>query len=152
MKRFSIIPLAVLALTASACKAPTGPLIVCFTPCVDDKNSAPQPPGFGGVWGSSATDVWAVGGTILIHYDGNTWSAQASGTAAQLFGVWGSSATDVFAVGGGGTILHYDGNTWSAQASGTTGTLFGVWGSSATDVFAVGGDSTILHYDGTNWR
>ena len=75
MKRFNIISLAVLALTASACKAPTGPLILCFTPCVDDRNSAPQPPGLGGVWGSSATDVFAVGETIL-HYDGNTWRAQ----------------------------------------------------------------------------
>ena len=77
MKRFDIISLAVLALTASACKPPTEPLILCFTPCVDDRNSGPQPPSLGGVWGSSATNVFAVGGTIL-HYDGNTWSAQAS--------------------------------------------------------------------------
>ena len=79
MKRFNIISLAVLALTASACKAPTGPLILCFTPCVDDRNSAPQPPGLGGVWGSSATDVFAVGGNrgigngTILHYDGFTW-------------------------------------------------------------------------------
>ena len=135
--------------------------IDCFIGCVE---------GFGGggftiggpslesVWGSSATDVFAVGdiGTIL-HYDGDTWSGQASGSTNWLYGVWGSSATDVFAVGVDGTILHYDGDTWSVQASGTGVGLLGVWGSSATDVFAVGGnraigEGTILHYDGDTWR
>ena len=115
-------------------------------------------PSLESVWGSSATDVFAVGdiGTIL-HYDGNTWSGQASGSTNWLYGVWGSSATDVLAVGEGETILHFDGNTWSGQASGTGVGLWGVWGSSATDVFAVGGNGgigqgTILHYDGDTWR
>jgi PKD repeat protein len=59
-------------------------------------------------WGSSGSDVFAVGlfGTIL-HYDGATWSAMSSGTAKYLLGVWGSSGSDVFAVGWEGTILHY---------------------------------------------
>jgi hypothetical protein len=104
-----------------------------------------------GVWGSSATDIFAVGyGGTILHYDGTEWSAMSSGTTQSLLGVWGNSATDVFAVGYGGTILHYDGTDWSAMSSGTTQRLEGVWGSSATDVFAVGG-GTILHYDGTDW-
>ena len=105
-----------------------------------------------GVWGSSATDVFAVGsyGTIL-HYDGSSWSPMSSGTPNQLRGVWGSSATDVFAVGFSGEILHYDGSFWSAMSSGTTSHLQGVWGSSATDVFAVGQYGTILHYNGSFW-
>ena len=58
-------------------------------------------------------------GRTILHYDGNTWSAQASGAtggAFGLFGVWGSSATDVFAVGGlfEETILHYDGSDCAA--------------------------------------
>jgi len=105
----------------------------------------------GGIWGSSGTDVFAVGrdGAIL-HYNGSTWSYMTSGTTVNLGGVWGSSGTDVFAVGGAGTILHYDGdgNTWFEMDSGTTVNLGDVWGSSGTDVFAVGYDGTILHYDG----
>ena len=71
-----------------------------------------------GVWGSSGSDVFAVGdsGTIL-HYDGTAWSAVASPTANNLNSVWGSSATDAFAVGDNGTILHYDGLHWSTVAS-----------------------------------
>ena len=53
-----------------------------------------------GVWGSSVSDVFAVGkeGTIL-HYGGNTWSETSNGTKAQLNSVWGSSESDVFTVG-----------------------------------------------------
>ncbi len=114
-----------------------------------------------GVWGTSACNVFAVGGGIplgnqILHYDGTTWSEQfRSGSTNNLAEVWGSSATDVFAVGYNGTILHYDGTTWSEMASGTTTYLQGVWGSSATDVFAVGGqwgsNGIILHYDGGVW-
>ena len=114
------------------------------------------------VWGSSATDIFAVGADgIILHYDGNpegTWSAMDSSiTTNTLNGVWGSSASDVFAVGDEGIILHYDGNpegTWSAMDSNiSSSTLNGVWGSSASDVFAVGWDGTILHYDddGSGW-
>ncbi len=62
------------------------------------------------VWGSSGSDVFAVGdyGTIL-HYDGSTWSSIPSGTTNYLLGIWGSSGSDVFVVGDHGTILHYDG-------------------------------------------
>ena len=70
-----------------------------------------------GVWGSSGTDVFAVGhGGTILHYDGTGWSSMSSGTSSTLKDVWGSSASDVFAVGAGrGTILHYDGSSWSFQ-------------------------------------
>ena len=102
------------------------------------------------LWGSSSHDVFAVGGPSITHYDGVSWSPQASGTTNNLFGIWGSAPNDVFAVGASGTILHYDGTGWSAQASGTTGHLYGVWGSSKYNVFAVGQEA-ILRYDGTRW-
>ena len=64
------------------------------------------------VWGSSASDVFAVGGDgTILHYDGNpagTWSSDiASGTAKNLSGIWGSSANDVFVVGNGGIIIRF---------------------------------------------
>ncbi len=57
-------------------------------------------------WGTSASDVWAVGwnGTIL-HYNGTSWSSVSSGTLPMdLYGVWGASASDVWAVGSGGIL------------------------------------------------
>jgi hypothetical protein len=118
------------------------------------QNPLPQGNTLPGVWGSSGSDVFAVGqyGTLL-HYDGTGWSAMNSGTTKHLNGVWGKSESDVFAVGSQGTILHYNGATWSAMSSGTTmAYLNGVWGSSGSDVFAVGDRGTILHYDGTAWN
>ena len=53
-----------------------------------------------GVWGSSGSDVFAVGGNgTILHYNGSAWSSMTSGTTNNLLGVWGSSGSDVFAVG-----------------------------------------------------
>jgi hypothetical protein len=100
-----------------------------------------------GVWGSSASDVWAVGqfGTAL-RYDGSAWSSVARGTLNDLNSVWGSSASDVWAVGGLGTIVHWDGLAWSAAESGTTTRLTGVWASSTGDVWVVGQGGAILRH------
>jgi hypothetical protein len=57
------------------------------------------------VWGTSGTDVYAVGNRTILHYDGSAWS-EVQTTVPQLGGVWGSSAADVFAVGVRGTIMH----------------------------------------------
>jgi len=108
-----------------------------------------------GVWGSGASDVFAVGhgGTILKSADGSSWSSQTSGTVNTLDGVWGYDATHVFAVGASGTILKStDGSSWSSLTSGTTNNLYGVWGYDATHVFAVGASGTILKStDGSSW-
>ncbi|MGB2854970.1 MAG: hypothetical protein WBC55_11065, partial [Dehalococcoidia bacterium] len=116
------------------------------------QNPLPQGNRLMGVWGSSPSDVFAVGyGGAILHYDGNSWSPMSSGTTLGLLGVWGSSSTDVFAVGNNGTILHYDGSSWSKMSTGTTNALWDVWGNSSTDVFIVGDGGAILHYDGSSW-
>lgn len=105
-----------------------------------------------GIWGSSPTDVYAVGdGGLILRYAAGVWKAMESGVTANLFGVWGTSSSDVFAVGSEGTILHFDGSSWSPMMSPVTSELHGVWGSSADNVFAVGSQSTILRYDGLSW-
>ena len=67
-----------------------------------------------GVWGSSDSDVFAVGRhQAILHYNGSNWSQMGSTVMHQhLYDVWGSSSSDVFAVGWGGKILHYNGSTW----------------------------------------
>jgi len=86
-----------------------------------------------GVWGTSPSDVFAVGaemrdwgpaGPVIQHYDGMAWTDMPLPADAILVGgVWGSSPSDVFAVGGAWTedgltpivaqILHYDGTSWN---------------------------------------
>lgn len=110
---------------------------------------ASAPAALQSVWGSSGSDVYAVGrqGTIL-HYDGSTWSALSTGRYEWLQGIWGSSSQDVFVAGAQDSILHYDGARWTRQYTGAPS--LALWGNSSQDVFAVGG-SSITHYDGVRW-
>jgi hypothetical protein len=58
-----------------------------------------------GVWGTSWSDVYAVGmGGTILHYDGISWSSMTSGTSEELEGVWGTASNDVYAVGRYGII------------------------------------------------
>ena len=107
-----------------------------------------------GVWGTSASDVWAVGyHGALKHFNGTSWTSFTSGTTEPLVGVWGTSPSNVWIVGGlNGTILHYDGASWSSVFEhGERGVLFGVWGGSASDVWVVGNVDSVFHYNGTTW-
>jgi len=104
-----------------------------------------------GVWGSEASDVWAVGAYNMLHWNGSTWTSVPSGTGSYLYGVWGSGASDVWAVGFAAattsfrTVLHWNGSAWSSCLwSSTLKPLRGVWGSGASDVWAVGDWGTIL--------
>jgi len=118
---------------------------------------------FMAVWGTSSSDVWAVGsGATIFHYNGATWSnVSPSGTTQILYGVWGTSPSNVWAVGrgasGGEVMFHYSGTNWTSASTATSQFLAGIWGTSSSDVWAVGGsgggsiDGTILHYDGTSW-
>lgn len=97
-----------------------------------------------GVWGSSPTDVWAVGGqvdrSLVLHGDGTSWRPFEVPSGSLLYTVYGFSDADVYAVGERGLILHYDGTAWTRVASNTALPLFGLWGASGDDVWIVGGD------------
>lgn len=119
------------------------------------------------VWGSSSTEVFAVGDSgRMLHYDGVAWSTSRTGPV-WAGGIWGSSSHDVFIVGGdgnfldydmdGGSIFHYDGTAWQRQATSLTHTIdiAGVGGTSATDVYFVGGVRDVYpslqHFDGSTF-
>jgi hypothetical protein len=119
------------------------------------------------IWGTSATDVYAVGadandgtGPQALHYDGARWNRIDTGTRrGSLWWVHGVTPTQVYMVGSGGTVLRFDpvrGVTERMTTPDAAPTLFGVWGASADDVWAVGGDTNsnsgvLWHYDGTAW-
>jgi len=130
-----------------------------------------------GIWGSSGSDVFAVGGTTILHYSGptlSTWSSSSiPSDCRQIHGVpavyacrsvnaiWGSSPTDVFAMGDWNNIYHFNGITWSDQGYYNPipfdpegwHNWRGIWGSSGNNVFAVGDGimPKFYHYDGSVW-
>lgn len=104
--------------------------------------------GLNDVWGTSASDVWAVGGGgLILRWNGTAWSTSPSGTTQDLLSIWGSSATDVYATSAEGGIFRFDGTNWTAQTSGSIERLNSIMGTSATSVFIAGGSfqvATIL--------
>lgn len=107
-----------------------------------------------GIWGTSATNVFAVGaGGVILHFDGSTWRAMDSGTTSALTAVWGPSEANVYAVGADLTILSYDGVSWSKMpvTHPFTRTFNAIWGTSPSDLWAVGTGYLRMHYDGKSW-
>lgn len=106
------------------------------------------------IWGSSASDVWVVGGAGTVRHktpsDGR-WMPVEVPTTSNLHGVWGSGPNDIWFIGDAGTILHYDGTSFQkvdAQFQiGRKPNLYGIWGSGPNDVWIVG-DAITLHYTG----
>jgi hypothetical protein len=140
--------------------------IVCTTPRLTWRlMESGTTTGLSDVAGSSGTDVFAVGASTILHYDGQRWSQQPA--SGDLRSVWSNGPSDAFAVGLGGVngiILHYDGTSWSemegislSPPGGQINFYLSVWGSSHSDVFAVGeyldvtNRGLIAHYDGTAW-
>ena len=120
------------------------------------------------VWGTSAQDVYAVGGplgntgleAIALHFDGASWRELPAGGADSFWWVYGSGPSDVWMVGEKGRTTHWDGATFTELPRVTTATLYGVWAASKTDAWAVGGtpeggasapNDVLLHWDGASW-
>ncbi len=122
------------------------------------------------VWGSSASDVWAVGSITdttagffpnAAHFDGTHWTLVQIEEGFQIFGIFGFSSNNIYAVGTNGRVYHWNGINWGQQAclgigDGCAGLLNGVpltavWGTSSNDLFVVGDSGVIVHYDGQTW-
>ncbi len=116
------------------------------------------------VWGTSASDVWAVGsGGVALRWDGASWRSFATGTAANLTSVWAARSDEAWAVGvnpdGSSVLLRWDGTQWvvSAPPSRSPRTsLRAVWGASATEPWLTGvsemPDPSAWRWDSGLWR
>lgn len=114
-----------------------------------------------GIWGSSASDIWVVGGTApgidprrsrSVRYDGSAWTPHPVPLDGYLDDVSGLYATRVYAAGLVG-VVRFTGSVWQsltgphwARAVAVTddGTLFVAQG--------VGDQGGILRYDGDAWQ
>jgi hypothetical protein len=107
-----------------------------------------QPAALLSVWGSSATDVWVVGGDprtgtgpIVQHYDGATWTKLDTGQRnVDLWWVTGFAGGPVFMSGSNGTILRYQNGAFEKLPTPGSLIVFGMWGAAPDDVWAVGGN------------
>jgi hypothetical protein len=84
--------------------------------CKSTGGCATEPTGGSGalysVWGSSATNVFAVGADgRIVQYRNGTWSNMASPTKRTLYRVTGTGPSDVWAVGDS-VLIRFNGTEW----------------------------------------
>ena len=90
-----------------------------------------------GIWGTSSSNVYVVGGGIY-HWNGSTWTDLGVSIPNTMYAVRGTSPSDVTAVGYGGGFVRYNGSTWTSGSSGTLPTMYGLWSAGDGDLFAAG--------------
>src|SRR3954470_8134219 len=125
--------------------------------------SSGEPGALLAIWGTSAREVWVVGGRgelmgspAILHFDGEDWSRVDSGQRGlDLWWVFGFAGGDVFFTGAGGTILRYRNTRFERMPTPRSGIIFGLWGAAPDDLWAVGagddGTGIVWRYDGSQW-
>jgi hypothetical protein len=121
------------------------------------------------VWGSSASDVFAVGHQCYAtHFDGTGWSALqpvCNSLLSNIISIDGNASSDVYAIQRfnkvpgppyyQSRILHYNGQGWDSVYHYPIGSpwaeMRAIATRSPTDVIAVADSGYVVRYDGTNW-
>lgn len=106
------------------------------------------------VWGSSGSDLWAVGnGGTMLRFDGTAWRAVDPGTDKNLSGVWGTAANNVWVVGDNYVKIHGGLFPRTPLGAPTDQLWANVGGSSASDVWVVGsfGSNDFNRFKGLGW-
>ena len=117
--------------------------------------------GLTSIWGTSPTDIWAVGGdpensgNTVMHFDGSAWTSLPTGVSGDLWWVFGFEDGPVFMGGLNGLILRYQDGSFERMETPGDATVYGIWGASPDDLWAVGGNVSegafAWRYDGNSW-
>jgi hypothetical protein len=81
---------------------------------------------------------------VVLHYDGQRWTAVPGLDASLGHAIYGSSASDIWLAGDHGSIHHFDAHGWDPGYATNA-----VFAAGADDVWKVGG--SIEHWDGLSW-
>jgi hypothetical protein len=121
------------------------------------------------MWGSSPTDIWAVGSggssdQRIWHYDGDDWKTDGISKLIGPASVYGFSSDNVWFAGREGKIFHYDGKSFVEKFYFENPGSFGlyvfmdIWGPSTDEIYAVGfidsleqRKAMMFKYNGNEW-
>lgn len=111
----------------------------------------------GGIFGSNAGDVHAVGWGVALGWNDGAWSTQS--LDGQFEATWESGPNDEWAVGLGGVMAHWDGSAWT-QITAPPPPLgiysaAAIWADTPSDAWAVGNgpvDAQLEHWNGSTWE
>ena len=120
------------------------------------------------VWGTSASDVYAIGkNSTILHFNGNSWRKVSNGLpeSAQnlsITAVGGSSATDAYALAPFDNIFYLTEGSWRflpGFPSSEVGAMVGqrmcepveIWSDASNQIFAADRTGYIFRRDGDAW-
>ncbi len=115
------------------------------------------------VWGTSGTDVYAVGEAgLLMHYNGNEWVMQRQGELGNVMDLAAFDGPEVFAVANEcanslcsfrrGTVLQRTAaGGWAKLPGPFSAELSGIGGRSANNFWVVGKSGAAYRWNGANW-
>jgi hypothetical protein len=121
------------------------------------------------IHGTSATDLWAVGGDpyemqvadrdLILHFDGTRWTRHPApvfwDTTYIANAVHAIATNDVWiTIDGGASLQHYDGQHWDwvSVPLSLEGSLKGMASLGPDHLFVVGSHGQILHRDQGTWK
>lgn len=84
--------------------------------------------------------------TVLLHYDGETWTFQPNGERAMagIGAVWVNSPEDIFVVGPGSELMHFDGTDWVVLTAPVPVPAYRIWAAPTGEVVIIGHAGTIF--------
>lgn len=104
------------------------------------------------IWGSSASNVYFVGSTQVLRWNGSSLSAVIS-FGGTLLSVSGTGPNDVWVTGEVTNLHRYNGTAWANSASSVGNSMWAILAIATNDVWAssmVPGRDT-SHYNGSRW-
>jgi hypothetical protein len=110
-----------------------------------------QIPNVDSIWGSSASNVWLVGSTVVLRWNGSSFTK--FGFGGTLLAVSGTGPNDVWVTGETTYLHHYIGTSWALVMPGIGSSMTAVLALATNDVWAAGplpGKET-THYNGIKW-
>jgi hypothetical protein len=102
------------------------------------------------LWVFSPNDVWAVALDEIEHFDGTSWTKNAT-ARADVTSIWGAAPNDVWAIGSANaTVQRWNGSAWVNAGDAVDG-AFMIHGSSATNVWVVSAQGLAAQWNGSMW-
>jgi hypothetical protein len=120
--------------------------------------------------GDSPSDIWAVGTaassgyrnrvvqSVMLHYNGSSWTQFTVPDNSGLTAVAAISPTDAWAVAADGNILNWNGTSWTVETTAFNSPAVAtpaIAAVSATNIWIAGvvasGEFAVAHYNGTSW-
>ncbi len=175
-KKIFVVIVSITVLALSSCNSnpvdsPPQPGRRDYTWTIDELNPGNETLYLMRIWGSSPSDVWAVGrsswtATSLWHYNGIQWRCDSiPRNIPNPTGLFGINGNEVWLGNGNSTIWKYDGTQWlqygEYKITGYDYMLIEDFdGTSRDNIFGVGGaainnsntyKAVIMYYNGAGW-